>query len=336
MKSRSFEHDRRPEHRSFRRRRTRRRLALILTRRAATVKPRELLALVVLAALWGGSFLFIRVAVPSFGPAALVGTRVALAAVVLALVALVLREPFGLRVHAGRLLVLGGLNAALPMTLISAAELQLTASLAAVLNATTPLFAALLSVVWMREPLTLRRASGLAVGFVGVGIMVGWSPMPLTRATMFGVFAMLVSSASYAAAGIYTRRTLAGVPSRTLALGQQVGALAWLAVPSLFTAPRTAPPASAIGAVAALGVVSTAVGYLLYFPLIARVGPTKTSTVTYVVPAFGMLWGALFLHERLTWGMAAGFVFVLVSVLFVNEVRLPRPRVALGGGTSRA
>lgn len=286
------------------------------------MKPADIAQLLLLALLWGGSFLFIRVAVPAFGPAALVLVRVALGAALLYGVALVLRRPLVLRPYAARLIVLGLLNAALPYLLISAAELRLTAGFAAVLNATAPLFAATFGAVWLGERLTASRLVGLLGGVLGVGVMIGWSPVPLDGATLLAVLAMLAGSASYAGAGIYARLRLRGVPVPTLALGQQLGALAWLALPGVLWAPRTLPPAAAAGSVLALGVLSTAVAYLLYFRLLERMGPTGVSTVTYLMPVAGISWGALLLGEEVSGGMVLGLGLVLVSVLLVNQVRI--------------
>jgi drug/metabolite transporter (DMT)-like permease len=136
------------------------------------------------------------------------------------------------------------------------------------------------------------------------------------------VVALLVAAASYAGAGIYTKLKLKGVSTYSLALGQQIGAFIWLAVPGVVLAPRSTPSAAAIGSLLALGALSTGLAYLLYFKLLERVGPTKTTTVTYLIPIVGMLAGALVLREPLTSGMLAGLVLVLVSVLLVNEVRV--------------
>ena len=287
------------------------------------MSPKDVLALFALAAIWGGSFLFIRIAVPALGPIALVAGRVVLAVLVLWAGLRLAGKRAELRGRWRHLLALGAVNGAIPFTMIAAAELHLTASLASLINATTPLFAALLAALVLGEPITRRRGVGLVLGLVGVAVLVGWSPVEPSLATTLSIGAMLVASAGYGRAGVYTRRFLRDVPPASIALGQQVGALAWLAIPAMFARPALPLPAAAVWSLLALGVVSTAFAYLLYFRLIERVGPTRTSTVTFLVPVFGMTWGVLFLGERVTAGMLAGFALVLGSLMLVNGVRLP-------------
>lgn len=284
--------------------------------------PIDLLLLVALATVWGASYFFIRVAVPAFGPAALVALRVVIGGLLLWLVAAALRRPIVVRRHLPRLAILGLLNAALPYLLISAAELHLTASFAAILGATVPLFAAVMAARLLGERLNASRVGGLVLGIVGVAVMVGWGPMALDGATVLSVLAMLVASASYASSGIYTKLKLKGVSTYSLALGQQLGALVWLAIPGALLVPKTAPSSAAVGSLLALGLLSTGVAYLMFFELLERVGPTKTTTVTYLIPIVGMLAGAVMLGEPLTGGMLVGLVLVLASVLLVNEVRV--------------
>ena len=284
--------------------------------------PIDLLLLVALATVWGASYFFIRVAVPAFGPAALVALRVVIGGLLLWGAAAALRRPIVVRRHLPRLAILGLLNAALPYLLISAAELHLTASFAAILGATVPLFAAIMAARFLGERLTASRIGGLVLGIVGVGVMVGWGPMALDRATVLSVLAMLVASASYASSGIYTKLKLKGVSTYSLALGQQLGALVWLAIPGALLVPKTAPSPAAVGSLLALGLLSTGVAYLMFFELLERVGPTKTTTVTYLIPIVGMLAGAVMLGEPLTGGMLLGLGLVLASVVLVNEVRV--------------
>jgi drug/metabolite transporter (DMT)-like permease len=282
--------------------------------------------LLALAALWGGSYLFIRIAVPGFGPAPLALARVILGALLLFAFALATRQPLSLRPYAGRLVVLAFLNAAFPYLLISAAELHLTASFAALLSATVPLFVATFAAAWLGERLTGARVTGLLTGMIGVGIMVGWSVVPITGPMTLAIVATLTASASYAGAAVYTRVKLRGVPSHALALGQQLGALVWLAVPGIIAAPRVVPPIAAIWAVVALGALSTAVAYLLFFTLLERIGPTRTSTLTYLVPIVGLLWGVVFLHEPMSAGMIFGLGVVVASVVLVHGTFKPSTR----------
>lgn len=290
-----------------------------------------------LAGIWGASYPFIRVAVPALGPFPLVGARVAIAGLVLFIGLRLTGADTNLRPHWRKLLVVGGLNAALPFSLISAAELHLTASLAAMLTATSPMWSALFSALWLGETITARRAAGLLLGVVGVGVLVGWSPFAMTPVVAVSIAAVIVAAAAYSAATVYSRKALAGVPSPTIALGQQVAAFALLALPSLATAGRAQPTLESVGALVALAVVCTALAYLIFFKLLATIGATRVSTVTYLIPVFGTLWGTVFLHEPLSRGMVAGLVLILLSVLLVNgvQVRLPRPlRRATGPTTS--
>lgn len=284
--------------------------------------PSQLASLFVLAALWGGSFLFIRIAAPALGPFPLVAGRVLIAAVVLWAGMRALGQRATLRPHARKLVLLGLLNASLPNYLFAYAELHVTASLAAILNATVPLFGVGFGILWLGERLTVRRSMGLLVGMAGVGLVVGWTPVAMTRSTVLAIVAALLASASYVLATIYAKKALAGVPAPTLALGQQLGAAVWLVGPALWALPAARPTAPALLAMVALAVLSTAIAYLLFFRLVASVGPTKTATVGYLFPVFGTLWGALFLGEPVNAMMLAGLALILGSVLLVNDVRL--------------
>ena len=287
---------------------------------------KQLAVLLALAALWGGSYLLIRIAVPAFGPISLMAARVSIAAVVLAIgLYFTGRAPTELRDNIKPLLVIGAAHGAVPFTLIASAEVHLTASLSAVLGATVPLFTLLIGSVWLKQRVSATRALGLVMGVIGVAVLVGWSPMALTRETILSVAALLLASASYAFAGLYTRKTLAHVPSTTIALGQQIAAATWLIVPALLNRPHFPIPANALWAVLALAVLCTSLAFLLYFYLLAEIGAVRTQTVTYLVPVFGMAWGAIFLDEPITRGMLVGLAVILSSVLLVNGV--PRASV---------
>lgn len=289
------------------------------------MKAYDLALLVLLAAMWGASFLFIRVASPALGPLPLAAARVLLAGGALALYAMAARRLRlrSLRVRWKSYVLLGAINAAIPFTLIAAAELSLTASLAAILNATTPLFAALIAATWLGERLTARRVLGLVLGLVGVAILVGWSPLRIDGAVLLAIMASLGGAVSYAGGGIYASRAFKGAPPLTLAIGQQLGAGAVLLLPAATRIPTIWPSTGVVLAFLALALLSTSVAYLVYFRLIASVGATNTLTVTILVPVFGLLWGALFLGEPVGIATVAGLVVVLASVVLVTGLRLP-------------
>ncbi|MET3803191.1 drug/metabolite transporter (DMT)-like permease [Nakamurella sp. UYEF19] len=279
-------------------------------------------ALLLLAALWGASFLFVRVAVPVLGPVALIEVRVALAGLALLAVALLVRRLPDVRRDWRGFLVLGGLSAAAPFTLIAAAELRLSSSLAAILNATTPLFTLLISAVRLRERLSVRRLAGVVLGLAGVVVLVGLGPLRLDGALMLAAGASLLAALFYALGGVYAATRFAQTPALVTATGQQLGAAVLLVVPMLALPPARSPDSGVVLAVLALALACTAVGFGLFYRLIRRVGPAGALSVTFLVPLFGLLWGAVFLHEPLTWATPAGLVLVLAAVLLVTNIRL--------------
>lgn len=284
------------------------------------MNARQLGALFLLGALWGGSFLFIRVAVGALGPLPLMELRVGLAAVALALYAFAVSRLPDLRSRWRQFLTIGALNAAIPFSLIATAELRLTASLAAILNSTTALFTAVVAAAWIGETLTSRKVAGLLTGIAGVAVLVGWTPIVLDAGVLLSVGAVLAAAFSYALAGVYAKKTFAGVPSLTMALGQQTGAALLLLPLAAATAPTEPPSAEVAFAVLGLALLSTAAAYLLYFYLIENTGPTKTLTVTFLIPILGLLFGVLFLGEPVGSGTVVGLCIILASVALVNGI----------------
>lgn len=282
------------------------------------MRLRDFAALLVLGALWGGSFLFIRVAVPALGPFVLVELRVVLAAVALAVYAVAASRVPQIRSRWRSFLALGFLNAAVPFSLISTAEIHLTASLAAILNSTTVLFTAIVAALWMGDALTARKIIGIVLGIVGVAVLVGWDPTPLNGVVLLSVAAMLGASLSYALGATYAKRSFSGIPPLGMAIGQQTGAAAFLLLPAAVTVPEAAPSGAVILCVLGLALLSTAVAYLIYFRLIETVGPTNTLTVTLLVPVFGLLFGVLLLDEPFELGTLAGLGIILSSVVLIT------------------
>src|SRR5918997_2878845 len=292
------------------------------------MRPRDFAGLILLGALWGGSFLFIRVAVPALGPFLLVELRVGLAAAALILYALAVGNLPKIRGRWRSFLVLGFFNAALPFSLISAAEIHLTASLAAILNSTTVMFTAIVAAFWLGDPLTARKISGVLLGVFGVAVLVGWDPLPLSPVVLLSVAAVLGASLCYGVGGVFTKKVFDGVPSLTLAVGQQTAAAGFMIPLAATDLPdRTPSPAAAL-CVLALAILSTAVAYLLFFYLISSAGPTSTSTVTLIVPVFGLLFGVLFLGEPVGWGTFVGLAVILSSVVLITGTRFGKTEKA--------
>ncbi|MDM5187550.1 DMT family transporter [Bacillus sp. DX4.1] len=288
------------------------------------MKLKDMIALFGLAALWGASFLFIRIASPVFGPFLTIQGRVTIAAMALLIYLFVTGRSANFQQRWRQYLIIGALNAAIPFTLIATAALHLTASMSAILNSLTPLFTALVVWGWMKGKLNIRKWFGIIVGVVGVIILVGWSSIPFTSEIIVAIVLSILSTISYGFAGVYAKKAFAGVPPLSLAIGQQVGA-SILLLPFTFTHLPTST--SKISIVAVLSVVGlalfcTAIAYLLYFYLIESVGPIKTLSVTFLIPVFGMIWGALFLHEEITIGMLIGLIVILGSVFLISDVRL--------------
>jgi drug/metabolite transporter (DMT)-like permease len=281
------------------------------------VKPGNVALLLCLAALWGGSYLCIRVAAPALGVLPVVALRVSIACVALLGYAALLRDLPDVRAWWRAFLALGLLNNAIPFVLIANAVVSLNASVAAILNATTPLFTAIVAAVWLGETFDARRAAGVALGIGGVAVIVGWSPLPISGRVLLAVAQALLAALAYGLAAVYARRRFAGSRSLHTATGQLAGSSAIL-VPLMFVAP---PPGEASGrvvvAVLALALACTALGYLIYFHLIASAGATQAATVTFLIPCFSTLWGALFLGEPLGAGLFLGLAVILCGVWLV-------------------
>ena len=286
------------------------------------MKAPDLARLVFLAALWGGSFIFIRIAAPVLGPIVLVTLRVFLAGSALLVYALITRSDLELRTRWRQYLILGALNSAIPFVLISTAELQLPASLAAILNATSPLFGAVIAAIWIKDPLTRRKIAGLVIGLIGVGVLVGWSPTEFTPVVALAAGASLLGAAFYGLASVYTKAKVVGARPIGMATGSQFAA-GLLLLPFVPFSTRTGSPSiTVVFSVLALALLCTALAYLLYFRLIVDVGPAKALTVTFLVPIFGTLWGALFLGEQITISTMAGCGVVLAGTALVTGVHL--------------
>ncbi|UTH75893.1 DMT family transporter [Chromobacterium sp. IIBBL 290-4] len=279
---------------------------------------REFGWLVLLAAIWGGSFLFMRIAAPAFGPLPLIALRVGLAAAVL-LPVLCWRGLLPTwRAHWRAVAVVGIFFTAFPFSLIAWAQLSLPAGMASVLNATTPLMTALWAWPLAGERLTSGRAAGLGLGLAGVAVLLLAHGARFDLHAAAPVLAMLGATASYGWAGHMARRWLPGMPPLVTSCGGLASAALLMLPLAWWTWPSAAIPVRAWLALGLLALLCTALAYLIFYRLINHLGATAASGVTYLVPVFGILWGALFLGEPVGWPMLLGAALILGGVLLLG------------------
>jgi len=279
---------------------------------------RDTVLLFVLAALWGASYLFIRVAVPVLGVFPLVEARLVIGGVILLIYAVIIGRAPNFRKHWRKFLFIGLMNNAIPFTLIATAQLNVTASLAALINATTPLFSALIAAVWISDKLTRVKVIGLFLGIVGVGIIVGWEGLSLDDSRFVSIILLLGASVAYSIVAVYGKRYLSDMNPITVSTGQLMASSTMMLPLALANPPQNPITMEVIGAVIGLGVFSTTVAYLIYFHLIVSAGPTNAASVTLLIPFFSSLWGAIFLGERLLPNELIGFGVILLSLLLVT------------------
>ncbi|MDQ3980585.1 MAG: EamA family transporter [Actinomycetota bacterium] len=297
--------------------------------------------LVLLAGIWGWSFLFIKVAVAGFTPSTVAALRVALgAAVVLGFL-----RARGLRLPAGRewwrhFVVVALAGSALPFTLLAWGEQHISSALSAVLNASTPLFAALFARLLLGDRLRAGQVAGLALGFVGVAVAVGLGVEDLTGSALGGELAAVVAGAGYGLAFAYTRRHLTTIPPIVAAAGQLVTATVLLAPFALFTSVRQGihPTPTRVTAIVLLGALGTGVAYVLSYRLIADVGPTRASLVTYLIPIVAVTVGVLFLDEEFSFRLVIGGGLTIAGIALLNVGGRARGPVVAGapGGDGHA
>ncbi len=291
------------------------------------MRARDVIDLLLLAALFGGSFLFMRIGAPQFGPIPMAGLRTGIAALILVAVLLFRGRGNELYVAPASFLVMGVLNSTLPFVLFGFASLTLKAGFGAILNATAPFWGALVAFTWFRERLTPLRIVGLFIGFGGVVVLV-WGRVNFNvGGSGPAIVAALSATLLYGISANYAKHRLAAIEPLANAAGTQLGAALTLAPLTVVFWPAVIPDAIAWLAVIAMAVLSTALAYLLYFRLIVRLGATRTIAVTFLVPIFGMLWGWVFLGEGVTANMVAGTVVILTGTALTTGLVGPRPRL---------
>lgn len=301
----------------------------------------SLVRLFLLAALWGGSFLFMRIAAPVLGAVPTAFGRVLLAAAGLFVLIAVMRVPAAFRGRLAATLMLGVVNSGIPFLMFSMAARTLPAGYSAILNATTPLMGVLIGVAAFGERINASKAVGVLVGLTGVAVLARTGPLETSAPALWGMAACLVATACYALAGFLTKQWITqrgGLDSRIVALGSQIGAVLLL-LPFAAWDVATHPldwreiDASVWVSMAGLGLLCTSLAYVLYFRLLADVGPLKALTVTFLIPPFGVLWGWLFLGEPAELAHALGGGLIAAALWLVLR---PAPAAEGGSGAGAA
>jgi drug/metabolite transporter (DMT)-like permease len=290
--------------------------------------PRWKTDFLLLAMIWGASFLFMRTAAVEFGAVLTAALRVGIAALFLLPLLYARGQSRVLWAHWKPVFFVGVFNSALPFVLYSFAVQYITTGLSSIMNATVPLFGAALAWLWLGDKPSLSRTVGLCIGFLGVLLLAGgeadFKPNASGIAPMWAVAACLLATFSYALSANFAKRYIAHVPALATATGSQCGASLALAVPALFALPDQMPSTSSWGALIAVGVLCTGIAYILYFRLIENAGPAKALTVTFLIPVFAIAYGVVLLQEHITaWMLLCGAVILLGTGLASGLLRLP-------------
>ena len=286
------------------------------------MRPADLLRLLLLAAIWGASFLFMRVIAPVLGSMPTAFFRAGIGALGLLLVIALLRIRPDFRGKLGACLLLGVINAGLPSAMYSLAALVLPSGYSAIINATTPMMGVLIGALFFAEAMTLMRAAGVALGLFGVAVLTRAGPVEMDSSLLLGALACLVATTCYGFAGFLARRWIApGIDNRLVAFSSLCGASLFLL--PLFAGSLVIQPPSSWGGplewacLLGLGLGCTAFAYVLYFRLLSDIGPIRASTTTFLIPPFGVLWGALLLDEPLSWAHLYGGVLIAIALWLV-------------------
>ncbi len=288
------------------------------------MKTTDFLRLISLSAIWGASFLFMRMIVPVLGIFPSSFLRVLFASLGLLLILLVMSCPLHFKGKLRALLLLGVVSSGIPVLMYNFAAQVLPAGYSAIFNATTPLMGIVIGALFFSEQLTVSKAAGVLFGLAGVAVLTRTGPVAMTAQVLLGAAACLIATSCYGLAGFLTKRWISdqgGLDSKLVAFGSQLGATLLLLPPFVLSV-STQPPPSWGGsqvwlAMACLGLICTALAYIMYFRLIADIGPVKSSTVTFLIPPFGVLWGALFLGEEITSAHLAGGVLIACALWLV-------------------
>ena len=284
------------------------------------VKKNWLADFVLLGALWGSSFLFMRFSALEFGAMATAAGRVAIAAAFLLPIVLIKGLLPELQKHWKKIFFMGIFNSAIPFACFAYALLSITTGLSAILNATVPMFGALVAWVWLKDKPALSRVVGIVIGFTGIALLAWdkatFKPDASGAAPGWAVLACLLACLCYGIAASFTKKYMAGINPMVTAAGSQMGATLGLLAPAVWLWPARPPTTTAWLSLVVLGIACTGIAYILYFRLIEKAGPQRTLTVTFLIPVFAVFYGAVFLAEVVTpWMLLCAVVIVCGTAL---------------------
>ena len=299
------------------------------------MSPVDIFRMLSLAAIWGASFLFMRIIAPVIGTIPTGFFRVSIAAVGLLVILGLMRVRWDFKGKLKTVMLLGVINSGIPATLYSVAAQVLPAGYSAIFNATTPLMGVLIGGLFFSEKLTAAKLGGVFLGLFGVGVLTRAGPVAFDLQLLMGAVACLLATTCYGFAGFLARRWLdqaGGLDSRLSALGSMLGATLFL-LPLFGYSVITSPPVSWGGwnvwlSLLGLGLGCTAFAYIIYFRLLSSIGPVKSMTVTFMIPPFGVLWGALLLDEPLSMAHIYGGVLIALALWLVLKPAVVKPSQA--------
>jgi len=278
----------------------------------------EYLLLVFLSAIWGASFIFMRILAPALGPMATADLRLLIAGVALALFLKVQNINLEWKKNWKRYLITGLLSSGFSFLLFSFAALHIPASVSAILNALTPMFGALSAVVWMGEKMSWRLAVGILLGFIGVATIRGGGNFEVTGMTTLAMGACVLATMFYGIGSVYVKMKVHDIGAQAIAAGSQL-IVGILFLPLIFISPlRVEITTEVVIYTLVFALLCSAIAYIIFYRLIKTLGPVKTTTVTFLIPVFGFIWGTIFLHEEITFKMILGALIVLSGMYFVT------------------
>ena len=272
--------------------------------------------LIILGAVWGSAFMFIKISADDFGPILLVNLRLLLAGALFLPFLLQKKYLAYFKSHFSGILILGIFSNAFPFTMFSYASLGATSNMLGILNGTTAFMTMVVAYFWLKESITPKQIFGIILGFLGILVLVN----PANGSATLGASGFaLVGALSYSFSGVYIQKYQLNANKFVLIGWAMLFGGLFLIPLSFFNLPDQMPDNNAIAALLWLGIVSTGIAYLGYIRLIEQIGAVRTSTVTYLLPVFSIIWGSIFLQEKITWIIFGGFIFVMIGMYFANN-----------------